>query len=590
MTVLRITGAGIRRRTGSGHIRALGQSGPASADVAAAAGTTTFTLTATLRAATLINIAAAPAASAFSASAAPRARAHTRTAPAALAFSLSAAALGRLSLPPAHAPTTFTLAPASISSSRIAALPPAHLALTFSATAAIATNTGQHWRSLWQAVYAARQTVLNAIDANNRLLAQTAGSTAQAAADAVVATNTRVDDLDDALTAEAARTTALTARVSNAEGNLSALGTSLFSMGARVTSAENTLGNHGPRLQTAESALTSQSWQLQQVQSSLGSKANASAVSALQTEVNALGAAKAQWTLSLNVNGHVSGIHSINTGTTSEFTIASSVFRVLAPANADSGMEIKDGTLRTWRGSSQRIIGNGFGQGGQLMDWFGPNVGTANASKTNAVMWMDTDGNAEFNGKITAHNIVGKFQSAVAIQYTGPSANINGATFTRFHHVTLPAPQAAGEEHIPVISITLRLTGKARGLRVRIVELLHPPEGWNIIGEWEGAEVEGDTAWATVFNDTASMPPHTHVRNPNDWQTPPHLNQTGQATLPSFFSQPHMHAVQTRVWNNVISLTAVGTPTGAARQFRITARADTNASVESVNGFAFGIR
>src|SRR5690606_23725087 len=82
------------------------------------------------------------------------------------------------------------------------------------------------------------------------------------------------------------------------------------------------------------------------------------------------------------------------------------------PAGAD-GMEIQNGYIRVWKGSSQRIIGNGFGANNDLMDYFGPNVGVANASKSNAIMWMDQSGNAYWGGSLSAGVLKNAAQTTV---------------------------------------------------------------------------------------------------------------------------------------------------------------------------------
>lgn len=132
----------------------------------------------------------------------------------------------------------------------------------------------------------------------------------------------------------------------------------------------------------------------------------------LSVEVNSLGQAKALWGMYLDVNGRVVGMQSINDGVRGEINFMADVFRLLSPAGAD-GMEIRDGYIRVWRGSVQRIIGNGFGAGGQLMDYFGPNVGVAAASKSNAIMYMDILGNAYWGGALSAGIIKNSAQTTV---------------------------------------------------------------------------------------------------------------------------------------------------------------------------------
>lgn len=103
-----------------------------------------------------------------------------------------------------------------------------------------------------------------------------------------------------------------------------------------------------------------------------------------------------------DVNGNIGGIQNKNNGTTSEINMLANVLNILSPGAVD-GLEIQKGYLRVWRGNSQRIIGNGFGVGGEgLIDYFGPNVGAAAASKANATVWMDVNGNAYWGGSLAA--------------------------------------------------------------------------------------------------------------------------------------------------------------------------------------------
>ena len=88
---------------------------------------------------------------------------------------------------------------------------------TFTGSARVSLSTAEKWRSIWLNVYAARQAVLNAIDANNRFLAKQAGVQAKATADALVITNTRVDALGDRVTAQAERTTLLTTEIQSVQ-------------------------------------------------------------------------------------------------------------------------------------------------------------------------------------------------------------------------------------------------------------------------------------------------------------------------------------------------------------------------------------
>jgi len=116
-----------------------------------------------------------------------------------------------------------------------------------------------------------------------------------------------------------------------------------------------------------------------------------------------------------DVNGVIAGLQVRNSGSKSEFQIRADVLRVLAPGGAD-GMEWQNGYIRVYRGNSQRIIGNGFGVPGEgLVDYFGPNVGAAAASKANATMWMDDGGNAYWGGSLAAGVLRNAVQTTTTI-------------------------------------------------------------------------------------------------------------------------------------------------------------------------------
>ncbi len=110
--------------------------------------------------------------------------------------------------------------------------------------------------------------------------------------------------------------------------------------------------------------------------------------------------ASAQWNLAVQANGISAGMQLGITGQTSALNILANAVNILTPGGAD-GFELTNGYLRVWSGNSQRIIGNNFGADG-LIDYFGPNVGAANANKANATMWMDRNGNAYWGGSIAA--------------------------------------------------------------------------------------------------------------------------------------------------------------------------------------------
>jgi len=207
----------------------------------------------------------------------------------------------------------------------------------------------------------------------------------------------------------------------------------------------------------------------------------------------------------------VAGISmSANPNTGSDFIIQSNNFYIISPSASD-GLELRNGYLRVFRGNAQRIIGNGFGQGSQLVDYFGPNVGTGNASKTNAVMWMDSSGNAGFNGTVSAANIVGQVQNAVTVYWEGnidliankSNSNrwITKGYFEPLTTFTLPAPTQVGTSHRPMFFLTVNLNNVGYGIQLRLERLVN--------GTWQPYHNRGNAIGIALMDIEKRV--HTYV-------------------------------------------------------------------------------
>lgn len=177
--------------------------------------------------------------------------------------------------------------------------------------------------------------------------------------------------------------------------------------GKASTDAVNQLRS---RVEQNADGITAVSEQLGSVKAEVADKASAQVVQGMQAQVqqNADGLSQvlAKAFLHLIADGGngplIGGMEIDNDGRVVNTRFLSSTFQIIAPG-ADRGMEWRDGYLRVWNGAAQRIIGTGFGNNMEgLMDYFGPNVGAGAASKSNAVMWMDSGGNAYWGGALAA--------------------------------------------------------------------------------------------------------------------------------------------------------------------------------------------
>jgi len=105
----------------------------------------------------------------------------------------------------------------------------------------------------------------------------------------------------------------------------------------------------------------------------------------------------AQITHVTDVNGNISGTYSVNDGVRSSYSILASVFRVLT-GGAASGMEWQANYIRIYGNGYQLVMGTGFGSQGNLVQWFGQNVGAANCTTANCIECKTTAGQTIVRG------------------------------------------------------------------------------------------------------------------------------------------------------------------------------------------------
>ncbi|MBD9534646.1 hypothetical protein IB227_02125 [Stenotrophomonas sp. STM01] len=107
---------------------------------------------------------------------------------------------------------------------------------------------------------------------------------------------------------------------------------------------------------------------------------------------------RARNTVGVDVNGRWVGTITENDGLRGGTTFVMDYFRLLAADGASASMEITGNYLRVFNANYQKIIGVGFGVGGALMEWFGPNIGAANCTTANCIECKTTAGVAIIRG------------------------------------------------------------------------------------------------------------------------------------------------------------------------------------------------
>jgi hypothetical protein len=132
-------------------------------------------------------------------------------------------------------------------------------------------------------------------------------------------------------------------------------------------------------------------------------------------------------------------------------------------------------------------------------------IGAGVKNENNAVFWIDKTGAASFKGKVTAPNIVGVFQAASIINWTGAttistydnalSGHVSIPGFTEITQFTLPAPVLVGESHTPVVNVSVEYSSLPPGVIVAVDEMR--TSIWVEIGRWESPLTYG---LVRVFN------------------------------------------------------------------------------------------
>ena len=125
----------------------------------------------------------------------------------------------------------------------------------------------------------------------------------------------------------------------------------------------------------------------------------ASVTESLSAEVDSVdGRLKAKQTVATDVGGRWIGFHTENDGLRGGTEFLMDYFRLHAADGKSASMEMTENYLRVFNSSYQKIIGVGFGAGGELMEWFGPNVGAANCTTANCIECKTTSGQTFIRG------------------------------------------------------------------------------------------------------------------------------------------------------------------------------------------------
>jgi len=133
----------------------------------------------------------------------------------------------------------------------------------------------------------------------------------------------------------------------------------------------------------------------------------------------------AKYTWALDVNGRVIGMTSVNNGLVGRVDFVADVFSITDPNNTGS-TTFEQGRWITRSGPYMMVHGKPFGVSNDLMMWFGVGSNPANASKANALFWIDNQGSGYFGGSLSA----GVLKNAVQTTSTNGNAEIVNGPFS----------------------------------------------------------------------------------------------------------------------------------------------------------------
>ncbi|EED39482.1 p22 [Stenotrophomonas sp. SKA14] len=157
--------------------------------------------------------------------------------------------------------------------------------------------------------------------------------------------------------------------------------------------------------------------------------ASASATQALSVRAtqleNGQSQLQASYTWALDVNGRAIGMTSVNNGTIGRIDFVADRFGIVDPNNTGS-TTFEGGRWVTRSGAYMMVHGKPFGVSNDLMMWFGIGSNPANASKANALFWIDNQGSGYFGGSLSA----GVLKNAVQTTSTNGNAEIVNGPFS----------------------------------------------------------------------------------------------------------------------------------------------------------------
>ena len=200
---------------------------------------------------------------------------------------------------------------------------------------------------------------------------------------------------------------------------------------ARIAATAEATSALDTRVTAAESSISTQASQINSITVALPGKASVSAVEALDVRIDATEAGVAtyfaSYTLTLDVNGKISGFKSVNDGSVATFSVLADVFEIAKPGGGDA-LTWSGGVLTALKGSYSVKLGAGFGSGSDLVLWYGADGDTSTRTVANAKIAITKDGLRKLGS--TQVNLGSGWSSGASISYSAAAGTPATATIS----------------------------------------------------------------------------------------------------------------------------------------------------------------
>lgn len=308
------------------------------------------------------------------------------------------------------------------------------------------------------------------------------------------------------------------------------------------------------------------------------------------------------------VVGTVGGVSTV--GITGQLLVDGSVTANKITANTLSAITanagtINGGTFKTHTLNAQGEVINALEFRAEMSNlgnwplWIGAGVKNEN----NAVMWVDRDGNAGFKGRVSAPNIIGQFQQATSVNWTG-GTSVPADSWTQVHTFSLGTPLGVGEEHAPVVTISV-MHDPAEGVEYSLEYLngsvweqiaYQGTQTFQFAPTVQIGQAGGHSHTFSVTGTTNSDGNHSHsVSGGGNTGLAGSHSHSFNTSASSGLDGAHSHTATVfpspvRVVTRGATLAGAVPPRAAATQFRVLVASKSATVVRSIRGFTFGIR